>query len=281
MDDDDLHPVVRAVTAILGAAIVAFSLWGTVIAFIGGRLPILGSKMNGGVSSGLLWIFILDPIVFTVGYWIVLIIVLPLGAIFPTRLAHSVDTNGWDSPQVSASTVSERTRTEPQPDDPPAVPTALQRSKSRPSPRIRKRRSSRIWVRAIAVLLLSVAAAGFAILILGYRGTLLLPRDLREIPRCRGIIPDLHNGNAILQCQQRAKDGLSTLLAQGLAIGLGTLVFLVGISWLAEKKFRSRIGRVDQGQSLVAELARIAELHHDGALTDAEFTTVKQRLLDR
>jgi hypothetical protein len=280
MDDDDLHPVVRAVRTILGAAIIAFSLWCTVIAFTGGRLPAIGSEMNGGVSNGLVWIFVLDPIVLTVGYWVLLIIVLPLVAIFPTRLARSVDANRWDSPQVSATIVSERNPTESQSDDTPADPTALPRSKSRPSPRIHKGRSSRIWGRAIAVLLLSAAAAGLAILILGYRGTLLLP-DLRDIPRCSGILPDLHNGNASLECQQRAKDGLSALLAQGVLIGLGTSVFLVGVSWLAEKRLRSRVGRIDQGRSLVAELGRIADLHRDGALTDAEFTIVKQRLLDR
>jgi len=80
--DDELHPVVRAFVAIAAVAVGLFSLWCTVIAFVGGTIPLFGWEMDGGIGTGLLWLFIIDPIVITLGYWAAMLIALPLGAIF-------------------------------------------------------------------------------------------------------------------------------------------------------------------------------------------------------
>lgn len=53
-------------------------MWATVVAFIGGTLPIIGVRLPGGIISGLLWLFIADPILMTVGYWISMIVIIPI-----------------------------------------------------------------------------------------------------------------------------------------------------------------------------------------------------------
>ncbi len=79
--DDDVHPLVKGLTFVVAGAFAIYGLWATVIAFIGGTLPIIGITLRGGLFTGLLWLFIFDPILMTVGYWIGMIIVLPIHAL--------------------------------------------------------------------------------------------------------------------------------------------------------------------------------------------------------
>lgn len=78
--DDQLHPLAQVVAVLTAVASGAFSLWCTVIAFTGGRLPLVGVYLEGGVVSGLLWLFIVDPIIVTVCYWVSMAIVVPIAA---------------------------------------------------------------------------------------------------------------------------------------------------------------------------------------------------------
>jgi hypothetical protein len=64
-----------------GAAIGIFGLWCTVIAFIGGTLPLLDVHLNGGLLPGLIFLFIGEPLVTTLAYWAVMIVLLPLAAL--------------------------------------------------------------------------------------------------------------------------------------------------------------------------------------------------------
>ncbi len=58
-------------------------LWSraTVIAFVGGTLPIVGIVYPEGLVGGLLWVFFGDPVLITVGYWIGMIVGLPIHAL--------------------------------------------------------------------------------------------------------------------------------------------------------------------------------------------------------
>ena len=85
MDDDEMHPVVRVVMTLLAASFWLWSTWCTVVAFTGGRLPIVGWHLAGGLDTGLLWVFVLDPILMTLGYWIAALVVMPLSLIFRPR----------------------------------------------------------------------------------------------------------------------------------------------------------------------------------------------------
>jgi hypothetical protein len=83
--EEEVHPVVKAAMGVLMLGIVLLSGWCTVVAFAGGTIPIVGMKLHGGAGSGIAWLVFADPIVITVGYWLCLIVVLPLGAIFRSR----------------------------------------------------------------------------------------------------------------------------------------------------------------------------------------------------
>ena len=75
MSDDDLPGPARAVAAVAGMATAIWATWCTVIAFIGGTMPVLGWKVSGGLGEGLVWLFLVEPILVTVVTWIVAAVV--------------------------------------------------------------------------------------------------------------------------------------------------------------------------------------------------------------
>lgn len=72
----------RAVTYLGIAAAIVLSTWTTVIAFVGGTMPIVGWETDGGLVTGLLWLVFVDPIVMTLCYWATLILAIPLALLF-------------------------------------------------------------------------------------------------------------------------------------------------------------------------------------------------------
>lgn len=89
--DDDLHPIAKVLVTITAVATGIFALWCTVIAFTGGTLPLLGWNMDGGVGAGLLWLFVIDPIVTAVGYWLSMLIVMPIALLLSRRQSRKRD----------------------------------------------------------------------------------------------------------------------------------------------------------------------------------------------
>ena len=83
--DEDFPAPVRTVLRIIGAGISIYSLWCTYVAFAGGRLPIVGWHLDGGVGTGITWVLLADPVLLSVGYLFGALIALPLGAIFRGR----------------------------------------------------------------------------------------------------------------------------------------------------------------------------------------------------
>lgn len=78
--DDDTPVVVQAASGALALAAAVWLTWCTVIAFIGGTMPLIGVETEGGVGYGLLWVFVFDPIAMTVAYWASMILLLPIMA---------------------------------------------------------------------------------------------------------------------------------------------------------------------------------------------------------
>jgi hypothetical protein len=72
------HKILNAVAGVLAACAAAFTIWCAVIAFIGGRIPIFGWELEGGVVQGLLWLAVGVPIVSTVAYIFTLVVLIPL-----------------------------------------------------------------------------------------------------------------------------------------------------------------------------------------------------------
>lgn len=67
----------------------AWGLWLTVIAFIGGVLPIpfVDIEVSGGIVSGLLMLFIGEPILLMAARWVFMLVFVPLGMLFSRRPA--------------------------------------------------------------------------------------------------------------------------------------------------------------------------------------------------
>lgn len=60
----------RLVSGLLGLAATTWLTWCTVVAFIGGSLPLVGVHLDGGVGFGLFWLFVVDPLLGLVVYGI-------------------------------------------------------------------------------------------------------------------------------------------------------------------------------------------------------------------
>lgn len=82
---EEMHPIAMAVAVVAGLASAGLSLWMTVIAFVGGTMPVIGLETEGGVAFGLFWLVIIEPIVLTVCYWISMLVALPVGLVFRPR----------------------------------------------------------------------------------------------------------------------------------------------------------------------------------------------------
>ena len=76
-DEADRHPLIQGLATLTAVATVVFSLWCTVIAFVGGTMPVFHLQTQGSFGFGLLWLCILDPILVTVCYWITLLVLSP------------------------------------------------------------------------------------------------------------------------------------------------------------------------------------------------------------
>lgn len=79
-------------TGLVGFAAFAAAMWGlwcTVIAFMGGVLPIpfVEIEVSGGVVTGLLMLFVGEPILVTVTYWVFMLVFMPLALLFSKRTA--------------------------------------------------------------------------------------------------------------------------------------------------------------------------------------------------
>jgi hypothetical protein len=83
--EGDLHPVVKGAAVVTAVASGVWATWCNVIAFIGGKLPLLPWELDGSVGLGLLWLFVVDPLVITVAWWGSLLVLAPLTAVFRGR----------------------------------------------------------------------------------------------------------------------------------------------------------------------------------------------------
>lgn len=76
--DDETPAWLTGISALAGAAGAILLTWWTFLAFTGGTLWPIGVELEGGFSTGLLWLFVIDPLVATVMYWIGLAVLVPL-----------------------------------------------------------------------------------------------------------------------------------------------------------------------------------------------------------
>ncbi len=82
---NDLHPAVKFIAIVGAITSSVFGLWCVGIAFVGGTLPLIGWDLEGGLFTGLLFLFFVEPIIVTIGYWLAMVIALPLQMVLNRR----------------------------------------------------------------------------------------------------------------------------------------------------------------------------------------------------
>jgi len=83
--DDDMPIPLQIIGGVLGLATAVWMTWCTVIAFIGGTMPIIGWEVEGGLGFGLLFLVVLQPILLTLAYWAFMLVMIPLMLLFGRR----------------------------------------------------------------------------------------------------------------------------------------------------------------------------------------------------
>lgn len=76
-----------ALVPIAAFAAGIWGLWCTVIGFVGGTMPIIGYETEGSLGLGLFMLFIGEPVLLTVAYWVTMLVLMPLAMIFSRRAA--------------------------------------------------------------------------------------------------------------------------------------------------------------------------------------------------
>jgi hypothetical protein len=82
MENGEMPLPARLVTYVGIAAAIVLSFWTTIIAFVGGTMPIIGWETDGGLVTGVVWLMFVDPILMTVCYWATMIVAVPLALLF-------------------------------------------------------------------------------------------------------------------------------------------------------------------------------------------------------
>ena len=73
---------------LVGLSAVAAGVWGlwcTIVAFVGGTMPIIGYETEGSLGLGLFMLFVGEPLLLTVAYWVSMLVFLPLAMVFSRK----------------------------------------------------------------------------------------------------------------------------------------------------------------------------------------------------
>lgn len=82
--DPQLPAFIQALAYLTGIAGALWGLWCTIVAFIGGTLPIPGLdiEMEGGIGTGLLFLFIGEPLIVSIAGPVVAVLLTLVSAPF-------------------------------------------------------------------------------------------------------------------------------------------------------------------------------------------------------
>ena len=78
MDRSDIHPIAQVVTVLFAVAVGLYGLVCTWVAFAGGTVPLLGWEFQANPFQGLAFLIFVEPLIITVGFWVSMIVVIPL-----------------------------------------------------------------------------------------------------------------------------------------------------------------------------------------------------------
>lgn len=72
---------VRVITVVSAVLTLVLTTWMTVVAFVGGTMPVVGWETDGGVVVGVLWLVFVDPIVVSACWLLTTVVVVPILAL--------------------------------------------------------------------------------------------------------------------------------------------------------------------------------------------------------
>lgn len=72
---------VRVITVVSAVLTLVLTTWMTVVAFVGGTMPVVGWETDGGIVVGLLWLVFVDPIVVSACWLLTTVVVVPILAL--------------------------------------------------------------------------------------------------------------------------------------------------------------------------------------------------------
>ena len=67
---------------LMGIASGLYGLYCSVVAFVGGTIWPFGWELEGSFVAGVIWVFLIAPLIMTLFYWLTMLFVMPLLAIF-------------------------------------------------------------------------------------------------------------------------------------------------------------------------------------------------------
>ncbi len=68
---EEPHGCVQVLSILFSIPVLIWLIWCSIIAFVGGTMPIIGLEVEGGLCFGLVWLFLISPIVEAIAYFIV------------------------------------------------------------------------------------------------------------------------------------------------------------------------------------------------------------------
>ena len=76
--DPEMPGWAKAVGFVLALPILAYACYTTYIAFAGGTMPVIGWETDGGLTSGVVWLLFVDPLIMFAGRVVWTLAMLPL-----------------------------------------------------------------------------------------------------------------------------------------------------------------------------------------------------------
>jgi hypothetical protein len=113
---------------LLCSAASVYAVWSTVVAFMGGRLPLTDVHLSGGIAVGIAWIFVADPLIVSLALAVTYVLTVPIRFVCAVRyrrlVAHTAATVVIDLEEEERDEAVEPTEpvpTEPVPGEPAAA----------------------------------------------------------------------------------------------------------------------------------------------------------------
>lgn len=77
MVDMEQGSVAAVTVVVFGLAVTVWGIWATIVAFVGGTVPLLGRQLEGSFGTGMVWLLVVWPFAELLAYWAALLVSAP------------------------------------------------------------------------------------------------------------------------------------------------------------------------------------------------------------